>query len=83
MSMNLIWCDKNGRFKKDFQYQTPTELTYKVLNETNKDKQFELISENFMERIDHKDKDDVEWATEKMDEIKELLFDDNYVLGMI
>ena len=83
MSMNLIWRDKNDSFKEDFQYQTPTNLTYDVLNENNKEKQLELIQNDFMKRIDPEDLNDVEWAKEKMDEIKEFLFDDNYVLGMI
>jgi len=83
MSMNLIWCDKKGKFKEHFQYQTPTELTHGVLNETNKEKQFELIKDEFMKRIDPKDKDNVAWAKDKMDEVKQYLFDDDYVLGMI
>lgn len=49
MSMNLVYqyIDENGKCvaRDDFTFQTPTELTYKVLEASTKENQISIIRE--------------------------------------
>ena len=79
MSMNLIWrcCNKS---LENFEFQTQTELTYKVLDAKSKDEQFELIKEELEDRIGAEDR---VWLEETLERIKSKLYDKDYRLEMI
>jgi hypothetical protein len=43
MSMNLVFTDVTQKLSIDFPFQTPTDLTYAVLDEKDQEKQLDLI----------------------------------------
>ena len=68
MSMNLIFRVKGCKGYVDFPFQTPTKLTYSVLNCKSKEKQLKLIKDYI---------DDMTWdpviKKTKIKEVKDLL----------
>ena len=47
MSMNLIFDVKDGHGCVDFPFQTPTDLTYKVLEAKSNEERIEIIEKQF------------------------------------
>lgn len=80
MSMNLTYdyIDEHGKFIccDDFTFQTPTELTYKVLETSDKPTQIATIREY----LTAKGWDDVDYY---MEEIEETMQNPRVKLGMI
>lgn len=77
MSMNLLYEieTKNGRIiYEDFEFQTPTNLTYEVLATEDKKEQFEIIKAYII-------KNNI--STYIIEDIKNNLFNSDTILGQI
>ena len=81
MSMNIIYeiQGKNRVFYQDFEFQTPTQLTYKILAQETKEEQLKVIYEYMQQTF----ADDVEYMDILYNRIKENLLDEYTVLGKI
>ena len=78
MSMNLCFDVKGGKGMVDFPFQTPTELTYAVLKETDNTKRLEMPRSAMEEYGWHKK--DIE---ETLEEIEGLMKSPNLELSLI
>ncbi len=77
MSMNLIFDVKGGSGSVDFPFQTPTELTYEILNIKNNQERVNLIEKRLNEWGWHKDD-----VIRIIEEIKDLLSNEHLELSM-
>ena len=77
MSMNLIFETKDGHVV-DFPFQTPTELTYKVLNEESQELRIKLVKG----QIDRWDLDEG-YRDALYSEVEKLMTDPTLTLSMI
>jgi hypothetical protein len=77
--MNLMFETKVGHAKVEFPFQTPTYLTYDVLNESDLEKRIALIHAY----IDYWYKDDVEYGNRLKEKCDALMRNDTLELSMI
>ena len=80
MSMNLVWrvC---GKVYEEFEYQTPTVLTNKVLATIDKKEQLILIRADLLRGVE--DLETKEWKLGRLEDIKVKLYDTDYTLERI
>jgi len=77
MSLNLVF-DVEGGGTVAFPFQTPTSLTFDVLNAETKEEQLELVEKEIRQWGQGE-----QWVTNKMNEVRVLLENPNLSVSMI
>ena len=85
MSLNLCFSTIPGGHHVEFPFQTPTELTHKVLKLKTNEERVQAIEQYFhaMGYFKPNEYDTIEWATDTLQECKRMINDPTLILEYI